>query len=822
MTGCWIGPVPHRIFLDEFMFSASFSIPPNAQFPPKKETETAMYEPFFRAVKDSKICPRINFFITAYAHGPDRELQRPDGGANDYPFETASHRWIKHKQPFDWNKNGLIVEFKKGEGEDPFYSLEQAKTNNSIEKVNPASITTLGQLSGYAREAFLHQHRTHLFMLFIAGNTARFIRWDRAGAVVSAPSDYVEDSKPLAQFFWSYNKMSPAQRGWDMTVQKPSSAEVQQLQRAINDWITRHGGVEDLKRRFPGAELTLDEDYPVYKLVIEPEFGKRQVLVIQRPFMHSYDLVGSATRTYFAYSQTEKEVLFYKEGWRVEAEKGTSEATAYKHLSEHNVPHTPTVFCAGDVRVGGELIRTESNVWARKTEAEWYVTCSALQPRVLHRIVQRLYYPVQWLLSSREFVTVMRDCTIASEKSFEIGLLHRDISIGNVMANFEDDGKTFVEGILNDWDHFGYVSSNNQVRSIHRSGTWPFMSIEILRNPNVRHSIRDEMQSIFWVFLYGTFRFFDNNDAIIWDLFFDKKRKNVEGRVEYFGGGAKRDFFLQAGDFTEPNRTDGITTKALRDVVEAMALYWQYYYYMEGWWGMHGDWQPLHGNSARHDISATVRAAASIPLDGLLSERTASTDDNETGLLADDFKEMLSKPQTWITVFNRSLKDEPAEIWPSSDAVPDRYPQDKAKVMRMKERVEEIISINMGESYLSRSLPVASASADSEPPANALAGKEHARDDGDNDNPGDGDIDPSGSSSRFKKRRIARPVGSSDASGPSSSPVASSSGDLIHGRSIHRGAVGHPESRLEEVREGHVQRGRRSHKHRGLRRPVRK
>ncbi|KAI0090913.1 hypothetical protein BDY19DRAFT_663790 [Irpex rosettiformis] len=661
--------------------------------------------------------------------------------------------------------------FKVSELADPFYSLAEARQHGSFEKTDFISIETLVQLARCGRDLFLYQHRTHVFVLFIAGNVARFIRLDRAGACVSSSFDYVQHPKPLAQFLWSYSNMSSAHRGWDTTVVEPSSDEVDDFHAAINDWITRHGGVEVLKQRFPGVESTLDEDYPTYKLTVEPEFGKRQELVIQRPFSQSCNLIGHSTRTYIAYSQTEKTVVFYKESWRVDAEKDTSEATAYRKLSEHNVPHTPTVFCAGDVySVGGELVHTETNIWARKTEAEWFVQSSALEAHVLHRIVQRLYYPVQWLLSSRQFVTVMRDCTIASEKSSEIGLLHRDISIGNVMANFTDDGRTFIEGILNDWDHFGYVSSNNQVGSIHRNlkqGTWPFMSIEILKNPNALHSIMDEMQSIFWVLLYGTYRFFDNNADIIWDVFFDRKKKHVEGKEEFVGGNPKTFFFLQTDEFISHSRTNGITTRVLGDLVESMALHWQRYYYIQGWWPMHGEWRPLHGGSAYHGLSDAVRAVASFPLKGLRDGWTNEEIDRLPAVL-EDIKEKLSKPQFWITIFDRFLNDETLGVWPGSDAVPDKLPpQDEVEATNIMAVLEEqvwegeIVSIDMGESYdHSESLSADSDYGDSGlSTASAPARKKHARDDDDLE---DGDINTSGPSSRFRKRqRIASPASSS-------------------------------------------------------------
>ena len=269
------------------------------------------------------------------------------------------------------------------------------------------------------RDSFNLQHRTHLFVLFIAGDTARIIRWDRAGAVISDAFDYVEDPHPLFRFIWNYNQMTPAERGWDLTVSTPSPQENAAFRAAINGWIKRHGGAKVVKQRFPGAERTLDEAYPTYKLCLQqPDIGHEQTLIIQRPYSQSYDIFGRATRTYFAYSMTQgttqNNVVFYKDGWRVEADDEQSETIAYKKLIAANVEHISEILYAGDVVINGAPLRTQTDVWARKTGVgvRWRVACSSLPGHVLQRIVQPVAYPVQWLLSSREFVTVLRDCSI--------------------------------------------------------------------------------------------------------------------------------------------------------------------------------------------------------------------------------------------------------------------------------------------------------------------------------------------------------------------------------------------------------------------------
>ena len=85
--------------------------------------------------------------------------------------------------------------------------------------------------------------------------------------------------------------------------------------------------------------------------------------------------------------------------------------------------------------------------------------------------------PIQCAPNSREFIIGFRDCfkgkfycgyyreypthdwhtiAIASAKK-QCGLVHRDISLWNVMIKVADDGE--VTGILADWDHAGPIVS---------------------------------------------------------------------------------------------------------------------------------------------------------------------------------------------------------------------------------------------------------------------------------------------------------------------------------------------------------------------------
>ena len=78
------------------------------------------------------------------------------------------------------------------------------------------------------------------------------------------------------------------------------------------------------------------------------------------------------------------------------------------------------------------------------------------------------------------------------------GIIHRDISISNLMCRRLEDGS--VQGVLNDWDVAS--TSHTESESEHtnmRTGTMPFMSIDLHEDPPPVHMERFEYESLFYV-----------------------------------------------------------------------------------------------------------------------------------------------------------------------------------------------------------------------------------------------------------------------------------------------------------------------------------
>jgi serine/threonine protein kinase len=87
-------------------------------------------------------------------------------------------------------------------------------------------------------------------------------------------------------------------------------------------------------------------------------------------------------------------------------------------------------------------------------------------------------------------------------------IFHRDISLNNMMFR-KKDGKIF--GVLNDFD-LALFRTNTTQSSKDRTGTKPFMAIDLLGNPTDVHRYRHDLESLFYVIVYVTSRYHNGQE----------------------------------------------------------------------------------------------------------------------------------------------------------------------------------------------------------------------------------------------------------------------------------------------------------------------
>ena len=123
-----------------------------------------------------------------------------------------------------WAWISTLIEVKTHKDAAPFECIDG--------KWVPANRTSKGisaraQMVKYAAEVQLRQHRKFVFTVFIWQDQAWLMRWDRAGAIVSTPINYIQDPAPLLNFFYRFARLSPSMQGYDTSASLASEREVE-------------------------------------------------------------------------------------------------------------------------------------------------------------------------------------------------------------------------------------------------------------------------------------------------------------------------------------------------------------------------------------------------------------------------------------------------------------------------------------------------------------------------------------------------------------------------------------------------------------------
>jgi hypothetical protein len=288
----------------------------------------------------------------------------------------------------------IFIEFKWNTTDDPFCDVHdvncpycQRGTVKSFLRDSKAANDSLGQITSYAAAQLGAQFRTHTYSVFILRDTARLLRWDRSGAIVTEIIKYNE-TPFLAEFFRRYSKASPEMRGKDISSLVPTP-------------------VEELAAR---TALGLDKTIPLIKLSVPDADGSPLYFVRSIPEATFYTPPGRATRGAKAYDVLRGTIVFLKDSWRIDLPDIQAEGRVYEILRNAGVRHVPHCLASGDISTA-EYHATKTHIYAGKPWA-----CHSDAHFVPHRHHRLILDVVGRSLvdyrSSYEMVTAVRDALI--------------------------------------------------------------------------------------------------------------------------------------------------------------------------------------------------------------------------------------------------------------------------------------------------------------------------------------------------------------------------------------------------------------------------
>ncbi|KAL0959974.1 hypothetical protein HGRIS_011636 [Hohenbuehelia grisea] len=550
MTGYFIGEMPVQDYLDEFLpFDDEADPSPKS---PKhfhglritNSKEKTLYAPFIERVNEAtaqgkNILPGCKIFNTSDKADRNSTI----GNKNKCDLHVYQDDFDESKGPNITEAIQLNIEVKQA-GSDPFMVFKERtgasrtpSTRHSGDDVpesrtvdpNPiehpleldaeGKVLVRGQLISYTSEIMNRQHRLHLFTILILNTKARFIRWDRSGAVVSELFDYSQNSQPLIDFFWRFGKASGEQRGFDPTVSEPTADEEELAKEYLKRWAPK-----DVMR-------------PVVVFTVHSSTGPDQDrrYVAWGALATAESSIGRATRGWPVCDVETKALGFLKDAWRSDAL--LKETDTLQKLNADACRNVPTLVCGGDLR--GQQTQTQNYA-----QREWNINGTAR--RIIKRthtrfVVKEVGDPLSEFECSNDLLRVVYDAFLGHQDAYRKSLLlHRDISAGNILIVTENGRR---HGMLNDWDLAKNTDKLTGARAPDRTGTWQFMSYRILENPdNVVHGLADDLESFLYVTLFEGLIYTRHNqehgvDRLIRDIFKEEfplsNGQSIGGRNKY-------------------------------------------------------------------------------------------------------------------------------------------------------------------------------------------------------------------------------------------------------------------------------------------------
>ena len=221
--------------------------------------------------------------------------------------------------------------------------------------------------------------------------------------------------------------------------------------------------------------MKLTPDIPIVQLSVPVPNNTPHSFYVATPEATAYTPPGRTIRAFSAYNPSSGKVIFLKDSWRINLPTFTPEGEVYTKLNTASVRNVPQCLASEDISTS-PYHATKTCDYVQSSWACKGCSCYLNGPWVPHQLHHLVLNILRLSLvdynSSHSMVTAVRDslygglpficldhfiiliCIIspAHLDAYNIGILHRDISAGNIII---ENG----QGWLIDWDMSKPVSS---------------------------------------------------------------------------------------------------------------------------------------------------------------------------------------------------------------------------------------------------------------------------------------------------------------------------------------------------------------------------
>ncbi|KAJ7475869.1 hypothetical protein FB451DRAFT_1397263 [Mycena latifolia] len=456
------------------------------KFPPKERPSFAR--------TDTTSFPVIDETLRLHHTSPDMTATFP--GANP-PQAPAS--WT-------WADPSTIVEMKLKEYQDP------VDEKNGL-RVGKEHGRTLAQLAVNACNMLMQSRGCFVFIVGIYGTNARLFRFDRTGVIASQSFNWATQHTILPKFFWRLcHPELPYARiaGSDPTISFPTKEEKKSMYGKFCQ-VTGISFEQDTFERETADSRWIQAQFDNKKLV--------RCFTVGEPIYRCTGLFSRATRVDKVLVEDDPKPALYalKDSWGQNCRRPESEFYEILQPAGMTAPF------------GVAQCRGGFNLHKDRAEDGIYTTISATARNELDAVERgrrrTLTYPVGNKLtefsSTRQLVQGFMDAIKGHKSLHDRGILHRDISIGNVLfvdnrskleyttfltdLDYSEITAEHLEQVKKDYPHLFNDTLLDTLKNLKdRTGTFRFLAMELIKsagNPPLHH-LKHDLESFYWLLVW--------------------------------------------------------------------------------------------------------------------------------------------------------------------------------------------------------------------------------------------------------------------------------------------------------------------------------
>ncbi|KAF7296562.1 Protein kinase domain-containing protein [Mycena chlorophos] len=422
---------------------------------------------------------------------------------------------------------------------------------NQLRKTEEAKLAS-NQLSKSARYLLMQSGRCRVYLITLfALSKARLFCYDRAGWVATDVFDWLdpEYANVFPRFFYRLyaHKLvddagligeSVPVAGCDDTISRPDEHVLEKLWSGVrlHEYLEKKLSKDEVDtqciRLIAARRADPEDPHSAQELI--------HCLTVGPILSVSDSLVGRATRVYRVvieedldeYLADGKPPVMYalKDVWRENVRR--EEIDYYDLILHHCKTNGIDMNALGMARCLGSIDLFEpgdlydDDKWDNTLHRTRFGVSEHRQRHHTRTLLTPVGLDIEGFPSTKKLVGALHNATIHLGISFDAGVLHRDVSPGNVLLA-EDPGSD-VAGFLVDYDYAelteegvkkfndAFPSRTPAVLEESKSslkdftGTFKFMAIQIVvaekLSLSVRHELRHDLESVYWVLIWNVLR----------------------------------------------------------------------------------------------------------------------------------------------------------------------------------------------------------------------------------------------------------------------------------------------------------------------------